>query len=125
MKTMLFPLLILEHDDMSFRRATKLSDLHFERPDVIEGLFEIWDSQGQHFSVFWDESAQWYDFQPLDEDGLDALALALGRAEDFYSKYPTVRLTRNMLGLVGVRGILRAMQDRRLGCPGLGPTSDR
>ena len=52
------PIYIFERDDLSFRKFDEFSDVYFcEKIDVLESLYEGWDSTGRHLAVVWDELA--------------------------------------------------------------------
>jgi hypothetical protein len=47
-----YPIYLLERDDFSFREFTCLRHLEFcEKDDVLEGLYEGWDSNCRHFMI--------------------------------------------------------------------------
>jgi hypothetical protein len=51
-----YPIYVLERDDFSFREFTCSEDLLFcEREDVLEGLYDGWDSCGRHIAIHWDD----------------------------------------------------------------------
>jgi len=54
MKTAAYPIFVLEKDDYSFREVASPKDLNwYEWPDIVEGLYEGWDSFGRHFVLAW------------------------------------------------------------------------
>jgi hypothetical protein len=75
-----YPIYVLERDDFSFREFTRADDLDFcERHDVLDGLYEGWDSRGCHIAVHWDEIRDLPTALVDDENGAGVFAVAIER----------------------------------------------
>jgi len=53
-----YPVYVFDNDESSFREFAYPNDLlFFEKPDVLDGQYKGWDSEGRYFDLVWDESA--------------------------------------------------------------------
>jgi len=49
-----YPIYLLDRDSFSFRELCTPNDLLFcEQPDVLDGMFEGWTTNCNHFDVLW------------------------------------------------------------------------
>ena len=82
-----YPIYVLERDDFSFREFTRTDDLDFcERDDVLDGLYEGWDSQGCHIAIDWDENRDLPMALIEQENAAGEFAIAIERYADLCDK---------------------------------------
>jgi hypothetical protein len=82
-----YPIYVLERDDFSFREFTCTDDLDFcERDDVLDGLYEGWDSQGCHIAIHWDENRDLPTALVEQENAAGKFAIAIERYADLCDK---------------------------------------
>jgi hypothetical protein len=80
-----YPIYVLERDDFSFREFKSPEQLAFcERVDVLDRLYDGWDSMGRHFTIDWDDCRDEPTVRAAEETSLNAFSGAVERYAELY-----------------------------------------
>ncbi len=109
----LYPLYVVERDCLAVRNVQEYAQLdYYERIDVEEGNYFLWDSSGTRFEMTWSEPDGCPSFTMVRSGDIDCMALVASIYRAMYGSYRRKRGDDNLCTAQELDGVIARLRGR-------------